>query len=84
MSSDDTVVVQRKSTVTAHLFWLFLGLLGAHRFYLNDKKAAWWMVFCLIVGFGWHWLWVFLFLWWLHDGIILGPWVRDYNNTYGG
>jgi TM2 domain-containing membrane protein YozV len=80
MSSDNSVVVQSKSTVTAHLFWLFLGLLGAHRFYLSDKKAAWWMVACLVFGVAWSWLWVFLFFWWIHDGIILGPWVRDYNN----
>jgi TM2 domain-containing membrane protein YozV len=75
-----TDTVAPKSTVTAHLFWLFLGLLGAHRFYLHDSKAAWWMVVCLVVGLFWSWLWVLLFFWWIHDGIILGPWVRDYNN----
>jgi TM2 domain-containing membrane protein YozV len=69
-----------KSTMVAHLFWLLLGLLGAHRFYLGDNKAGWWMVALLVVGLFWTWLWVFLFFWWIHDGIVLAPWVRDYNN----
>ena len=30
----------KKSVLIAYLFWLFLGVLGAHRFYLTLKKTG--------------------------------------------
>lgn len=34
----------RKSLGVAYLFWFFLGLFGAHRFYLRAGRTGWWLL----------------------------------------
>ncbi len=59
----------RKRTALAYLLWLFLGLFGAHRIYLD---RVWTGVAMLLTGGG-------LGLWWLVDGFLLRDMVARYN-----
>lgn len=82
MSESVDATSERKSMLTAHLLWLFFGLVGAHRFYLGKKESAWWMVVLFaVVLFGPAKIFVAaaLLLWWVADGILLAPWVRRAN-----
>jgi TM2 domain-containing membrane protein YozV len=40
-----------KSIVIALLLWFFLGILGAHRFYMGDFKYGRWQLILSIIGF---------------------------------
>ncbi|MFI7743084.1 TM2 domain-containing protein [Kocuria rhizosphaericola] len=51
-----------KDPTTAWLLWIFLGVLGAHRYYLGDWRTA--VPMTLTLGL--------LGLWSLADGIVLG------------
>jgi hypothetical protein len=45
---------KQKDTSVAYLLWLFLGLFGAHRFYLNDNTIGIIYLFTFgLMGFGW-------------------------------
>lgn len=62
---------EQKSRVVALILWLFLGLIGAHRFYLGDKKMGAIMFFTLgIAG-----------ILWLIDFFHLFHKVTDYNEN---
>lgn len=62
---------EQKSRVIAFVLWLFLGLIGAHRFYLGDKKMGAIMFFTLgVAGI----LWLIDFFGLLHK-------VTDYNEN---
>jgi len=62
-----------KSKTTAYLLWFFLGLLGAHKFYLNKTGVGILYLFTLgIFGLG-----VFI------DLFTLGGQVDTYNLLYG-
>ena len=66
----------RKSVAAAYLFWIFLGALGAHRFYAGSKKTgiAQLVLLCIpIVG------WALLGLWLLADLFLIPGLVRDHN-----
>ena len=50
-----------KSKLTATLLCFFLGVYGAHRFYIGDKKGGWirlivTIVTCFCAGFIWLWI----------------------------
>lgn len=81
METDVDTTVVRKSMLVAHLLWLSLGWVGAHRFYLG-KPHAWWMVVLFMLALAGPlrmFLIAALLVWWVADGIILAPWVRKIN-----
>ena len=52
----------RKSLLICLILWLFLGFLGAHRFYVGKKMTGFFMILSLLTFVG-------FILWWLKDGI---------------
>ncbi|EGG22570.1 TM2 domain-containing protein [Cavenderia fasciculata] len=61
-----------KSTGVAYLLWFFLGVFGAHRFYLQRYTSGFiWLFTCGVFGIGW-----------LVDLFILAGMVRHFNNHY--
>jgi TM2 domain-containing membrane protein YozV len=80
---------QKKSGVVAFLFWLFLGGLGAHRFYLGRPGSG--AVQLLLSIFGWglafggmsmgFFLLFPAYLWVLIDVFLISGLVRDRNTS---
>ncbi|CAE6703062.1 MULTISPECIES: TM2 domain-containing protein [Paraburkholderia] len=76
---------QKKSGVVAFLLWLFLGSLGAHRFYLGFTGTA--VLQLLLFIFGWTtafaYIGVFLLLalygWLFIDVFCISGGVREHN-----
>lgn len=62
---------EHKSSTTAYLLWLFLGALGAHRFYVGDKGVA---VAQLLTLGG-------LGVWSLVDVFFIGGRVKSFNKN---
>lgn len=70
----------------AIVLWFFVGLLGAHRWYLKRPKAVW-MTILFLVG----WATIFfaigdllitvLSFWWLYDLFCIPKWLRE-NKVY--
>lgn len=60
----------RKKMIVAYLLWLFAGLLGAHRFYLDREGTA---AVQFFTGGG-------FLLWWAADGFLVPSMVRSYND----
>src|SRR5699024_7244810 len=60
---------QKKSTGVAYAFWLFLGVVGGHRFYAGDTGYALWLLFTL-GGLG---------VWALIDVAFIGRRLREIN-----
>lgn len=60
-SASSTSRVPSKSKATAYLLWLFLGLLGGHRYYLGRKGSGFLMTITL-GGLG---------IWWLVDAFLI-------------
>lgn len=59
-----------KNPTVTWLLWIFLGVLGAHRYYLGDWRTAVPMTLTLgLLGF-----------WSLADGIVLGRRIRRVND----
>ncbi len=62
---------QKKSYITAYILWLFLGIIGVHRFYVGDFFKGTLMFFTLggfIIG-------------WLVDFIFLQKRIEEYNDA---
>ena len=57
------------STVVAYLFWLFLGIVSAHRFYLGKPVSAVLQIasYLILVGF----------VWLLIDGFLIPGMIRE-------
>jgi TM2 domain-containing membrane protein YozV len=66
----------KKSAFVAYLLWLFLGLLGAHNFYLKRTGVgvAQLVLTITIVG------WVVTLIWIIVDAFLIPGWVRNQNN----
>lgn len=62
----------RKKGIVAWLLWLFLGVLGAHRFYLGNTGYA---IAMLLLG------WATFGLWPLIDGLFINGRIREVNTT---
>jgi TM2 domain-containing membrane protein YozV len=67
-------VVPLKSKGVAYLLWFFLGLVGAHKFYLG--KTGMGILYIFTLGF--------LFIGWIIDVFTLGSQVDLYNALHGG
>lgn len=65
----DLYAYRTKRRLIAWLLWGFLGLLGAHRFYLERPGTG---LLQLLTGGG-------LLVWWVVDAWQIGPLVDDYN-----
>lgn len=62
---------QKKSSVIAYILWLFLGILGVHRFYVGDFFKGILLLFTLggfIIG-------------WLADFVFLKKRIEEYNDA---
>ncbi len=62
-----------KSTTTAYILWFFLGILGAHKFYLDKPVIG--LLYLLTFGF--------FGIGWFIDLFTLGGQVSTYNALYG-
>jgi TM2 domain-containing membrane protein YozV len=69
-------VANKKSAVVAYLLWFFLGLAGAHNFYLKRTgvAVAQLVLTITIVGSVITLVWVFV------DAFLIPGWVRRLNN----
>ncbi|PTX60811.1 TM2 domain-containing protein [Melghirimyces profundicolus] len=85
----------RSRQITAYALWLFLGVFGAHRFYLGKRNSGLLMALIspLIISFGlfFHWLpglgvspllviSPFL-LWWGLDSLLIQRWLAEHKQT---
>ena len=66
----------RKSAVIAYILWFFLGLFGAHNFYLGRKGVGIAQVLLTISVVGL----LITFVWVLVDAFLIPGWVRRENN----
>lgn len=76
----------KKSTGVAYLLWFFLGMLGAHRFYLGQTGTAVaqlvitlvsFVLFVVLIGFFTIWISA---IWVLIDIFLIPQMARQYNN----
>ena len=66
----------KKSVGVAFLLWFFLGMFGAHRFYLGQTGTAIVMLLLTITLFGA----IISGIWCLIDAFLIPGKIRDYNN----
>lgn len=80
----------RKSVGVAYLLWLFLGVFGAHRFYLGRtisgaiQLVLWvlgWLTWWIIIGFVPI---TVVLVWWLIDAFLIPSIARDHNMELAG
>lgn len=77
----------KKSPLIAYLLWFFLGMLGAHRFYLGRTGSAIAMLVLTLVAFVMmlvligHLLIFIPFIWMIVDAFLIPGMVRDFNNA---
>ena len=58
--TDSKVSKKQKSKLVAFLLALFLGIWGAHNFYLGFKKKAIIQVILYCLAIGWSFIWAFI------------------------
>ncbi len=67
----------KKSEGVAFLLWFFLGLFGAHRFYLKQVASAVVMLILTLTFVG-----IFVTaIWWVIDAFLITGMVREHNQT---
>ena len=78
----------RKSTTVSYLLWLFVGVLGGHRFYNGRTATAviqlllWLFGIMSLAAFGLGLLLLIpLGLWLLLDAFLIPGWVNGHNNA---
>ena len=71
MLIEQRVTNDAKSTGTAYLLWLFLGLFSAHRFYLGTPVLAIVQIlsYFLIIGF----------VWWIVDAFLIPGMIQQHK-----
>lgn len=80
--------IEKKSPLVAYLLWLFLGYVGAHRFYLGRPLSGFLMLvlagvtlLLTTLSFGLlSFLWAVIALWWLIDALLI-PGMAAGTNT---
>ncbi|HEV2630064.1 MAG TPA: TM2 domain-containing protein [Pseudolabrys sp.] len=65
----------KKSIVVAYLFWFFLGMFGAHRFYFGKTGSAIAQLILTITVIGS----VVTFVWMIIDAFMIPDWLRSQN-----
>lgn len=77
--------LHRKDTAAAFLFWFFLGMYGAHRFYMGKTGSAVAMLVITLVSIPLCFVLIgFLTLfavsiWWIVDAFLICPWINQHN-----
>lgn len=78
-------LTQMKSMVAAYVLWLFLGYLGAHRFYMGRIPSGVGMLLLnlislvlTIVLIGYIGI-LACFVWWVIDAFLIPSWVNRHN-----
>ncbi|RKR03606.1 TM2 domain-containing protein [Maricaulis maris] len=71
---DTRVAAESKSSGTAFLLWFFLGVFGAHRFYLGRPGTA------LLMILAWVLFIVPGFVWWVVDAFLISGMIKTDNN----
>ena len=80
------IIYEEKNVVLAYVLWFFLGMVGAHRFYLGKIKTGVAMLLLTVVGWSTSVILVgFLFLfaagiWWLIDVYYTNKYVVEHNH----
>ncbi len=80
--------IEKKSLVAAYVLWLFLGYVGAHRFYLGRPLSGLIMLalsaitlVLTLVSFGLlGFLWGVVGLWWLIDALLIPGMAQGTNS----
>ena len=80
--------IEKKSLLVAYLLWVFLGYVGAHRFYLGRPLSAFIMLtlsavtlVLSFVSFGLlSFLWVVVALWWIIDALLIPGMASGHNS----
>ena len=80
LSNDTRVLLlyeaNKKTALLAYVLWFFLGLFGAHNFYLGRTGVAVTQLILTITIIG---ILITLF-WWVVDAFLIPGWVRNQNN----
>ena len=80
LSNDTRVMLlfeaNKKTALVAYLLWFFLGLFGAHNFYLNRTGVAVAQLILSLTLVGM----VITAVWALVDAFLIPGWVRNQNN----
>jgi TM2 domain-containing membrane protein YozV len=66
----------KKTALVAYLLWFFVGIFGAHNFYLKRTGVAVTQLILSITIFGM----LITIFWVLVDAFLIPGWVRDQNN----
>jgi TM2 domain-containing membrane protein YozV len=79
--SNDTRVLMlfeanKKTALVAYILWFFLGLFGAHNFYLGRTGVAIAQLILSLILVGL----VITFVWVIVDAFLIPGWVRRHNN----
>ena len=68
---------QGKNMVVAYILWYFLGLFGAHRFYIKKTGSAVTQLILSITIVGL----IATSIWWIVDAFLVHTWVKDHNRV---
>jgi TM2 domain-containing membrane protein YozV len=66
----------KKTALIAYILWFFLGIFGAHNFYLNRKGAAIAQLILSLIVVGL----IITVFWVLIDAFLIPGWIRRENN----
>tara|TARA_E500000081_G_C6076680_1_gene325674 strand:+ start:346 stop:729 length:384 start_codon:yes stop_codon:yes gene_type:complete len=76
------MIYEEKNLVLAYVLWFFLGMFGAHRFYLGKIKTG--LTYLIVSLLGWILLgipYIILGIWWLIDIYYTNKYVVEHNNS---
>lgn len=76
------IIYEEKNLVLAYALWFFLGMFGAHRFYLGKIKTG--LVYLIVMLLGWALLgipYILLGIWWLIDIYYTNKYVVEHNQA---
>lgn len=74
---DSEVKNQGKNIIVAYILWYFLGIFGAHRFYMRKTGSAIAQLILSITVIGL----IVSSIWWIVDAFILHTWVKEHNRS---
>lgn len=74
---DQEVKNRGKNMVVAYILWYFLGMFGAHRFYMGRTGSAIAQLVLTLTVFGS----IATFVWWIVDAFLLHDWVKEHNRN---
>lgn len=75
----------KKDMAIAYVLWYFVGIFGAHRFYMGQNGSGAAMLTLTIVSIPLFFVvigiftYLAVFIWWIVDAFILHEWVKNHN-----